>query len=318
MLDRSLINDCTRRRNLSSPCCSSQLLLSTPRCARQTSPESPPWRTGTSDRQSWSTPALPTPRRHQRYPQPLHPTTDSSHHARKTKPGAQGRIRTSVARKERQIYSLLPLTTRPPVHVRPSKPALTDARSSRYALERRYPRARKRQSLLSKNHDTEAHVTGNSVQQLRISRANALARALLRSRKLLLEFSSLGELRVSLGLAPATPCGALNESQSWSWRRDLNPRPSDYKSDALPAELRQPASLRGTIGAGPACSILPAGTNIEGNTTATHVQANVPLFHRWILRLNGDPQLATPVGPQAGILQSAPARAGAVVRSFTL
>jgi hypothetical protein len=31
--------------------------------------------------------------------------------------GAQGRIRTSVARKERQIYSLLPLTARPPVHV---------------------------------------------------------------------------------------------------------------------------------------------------------------------------------------------------------
>src|SRR6201987_5822299 len=27
----------------------------------------------------------------------------------------------------------------------------------------------------------------------------------------------------------------------WSWRRDLNPRPSDYKSDALPAELRQPS-----------------------------------------------------------------------------
>ena len=24
-----------------------------------------------------------------------------------------------------------------------------------------------------------------------------------------------------------------------SWRRDLNPRPSDYKSDALPTELRQ-------------------------------------------------------------------------------
>jgi hypothetical protein len=29
----------------------------------------------------------------------------------------------------------------------------------------------------------------------------------------------------------------------WSWRRDLNPRPSDYKSDALPAELRQPLPL---------------------------------------------------------------------------
>src|SRR5687768_15253909 len=26
----------------------------------------------------------------------------------------------------------------------------------------------------------------------------------------------------------------------WSRRRDLNPRPSDYKSDALPTELRRP------------------------------------------------------------------------------
>src|SRR5580700_7692398 len=25
----------------------------------------------------------------------------------------------------------------------------------------------------------------------------------------------------------------------WSWRRDLNPRPPDYKSGALPTELRQ-------------------------------------------------------------------------------
>ena len=30
--------------------------------------------------------------------------------------GGQGRIRTPVARKERQVYSLLPLTARPPVH----------------------------------------------------------------------------------------------------------------------------------------------------------------------------------------------------------
>src|SRR5690242_5965175 len=37
------------------------------------------------------------------------------HARREAKSGAQGRIRTSVARKERQIYSLLPLTTRPPV-----------------------------------------------------------------------------------------------------------------------------------------------------------------------------------------------------------
>ena len=29
------------------------------------------------------------------------------------------------------------------------------------------------------------------------------------------------------------------QADRWSWRRELNPRPSDYKSDALPAELRQ-------------------------------------------------------------------------------
>src|SRR5271169_5090646 len=32
-----------------------------------------------------------------------------------------------------------------------------------------------------------------------------------------------------------------------SWRRDLNPRPSDYKSDALPTELRQHGANRGNI-----------------------------------------------------------------------
>lgn len=34
-----------------------------------------------------------------------------------------------------------------------------------------------------------------------------------------------------------------NRGWEWSWRRDLNPRPSDYKSDALPTELRQPAPI---------------------------------------------------------------------------
>ena len=28
-------------------------------------------------------------------------------------------------------------------------------------------------------------------------------------------------------------------ASTWSWRRDLNPRPPDYKSGALPTELRQ-------------------------------------------------------------------------------
>ena len=28
--------------------------------------------------------------------------------------------------------------------------------------------------------------------------------------------------------------------KKWSWREELNPRPADYKSAALPTELRQP------------------------------------------------------------------------------
>ena len=39
--------------------------------------------------------------------------------------GGQGRIRTPVARKERQVYSLLPLTTRPPVHFSPFRSLAT-------------------------------------------------------------------------------------------------------------------------------------------------------------------------------------------------
>ena len=38
---------------------------------------------------------------------------------------------------------------------------------------------------------------------------------------------------------------------SWSWRRDSNPRPSDYKSDALPAELRQRSQTYNTTRAAP-------------------------------------------------------------------
>ena len=37
-----------------------------------------------------------------------------------------------------------------------------------------------------------------------------------------------------------------NLSTKWSWRWDLNPRPSDYKSDALPTELHQQDRLQQT------------------------------------------------------------------------
>src|SRR6266852_5027560 len=39
---------------------------------------------------------------------------------------------------------------------------------------------------------------------------------------------------------PSLPC----KISWWSWRRELNPRPSDFKSYALPAELRQRRSNR--------------------------------------------------------------------------
>ncbi len=103
------------------------------------------------------------------------------------KPGAQGRIRTSVARKERQIYSLLPLTTRPPVHVPPS-----------YG-------ARNRHSLLSKNHALGSlwlHPRQNSATATRLcSRAFALGSCCW------IQFSRRAARPV--WLAPATPRGAL-------------------------------------------------------------------------------------------------------------
>ena len=150
--------------------------------------------------------------------------------------GAQGRIRTSVARKERQIYSLLPLTTRPPVHI-----------STEHS--HRVPRPGT-QSLLSKNAVPRAPQNSATAARQTSARLTTLAAA---------GISSLGELRVSFGLLllPAAAGGALSVT-IWSWRRDLNPRPSDYKSDALPAELRQPAWLGLPPGTPPPYKYLPS------------------------------------------------------------
>ena len=35
------------------------------------------------------------------------------------------------------------------------------------------------------------------------------------------------------------------KDKKWCWRKELNPRPPDYKSDALPTELLQQKSLQG-------------------------------------------------------------------------
>ena len=88
------------------------------------------------------------PRRHSQYNEQKHREKETAH-ARSLlinpnlNNGAQGRIRTSVARKERQIYSLPPLTARPPVrnsaahstsktafHAKPQKLSGTQQRSA--------------------------------------------------------------------------------------------------------------------------------------------------------------------------------------------
>ncbi len=50
-----------------------------------------------------------------------------------------------------------------------------------------------------------------------------------------------GSLRADAGSKPAAA-----HRTTWSWRRDSNPRPADYKSAALPPELRQ-QSLPSTL-----------------------------------------------------------------------
>jgi hypothetical protein len=108
--------------------------------------------------------------------------------------GGRGRIRTSVARKERQIYSLLVLATHPPV----LKNCPGDAN---------YKFPPNRHDKLTESRNTK---------WTRVKRHQPV------------NFAFQDSLRL-------TPL----QNFWWSWRRELNPRPSDYKSDALPAELRQ-------------------------------------------------------------------------------
>jgi hypothetical protein len=109
--------------------------------------------------------------------------------------GGRGRIRTSVARKERQIYSLLVLATHPPV------------------LENSFKRL--------------TACPENSCQQTQRAASENTKRTRVKRHQPV----DLGT-EDSLRLIPP-------QNFWWSWRRELNPRPSDYKSDALPAELRQ-------------------------------------------------------------------------------
>src|SRR5664279_87501 len=116
-------------------------------------------------------------------------------------------------------------------------------------------------------------------------------------------FSSLGELCVLLGLLLLLRLAARSGFRIWSWRRDLNPRPSDYKSDALPAELRQRATCKMARAPIKHSSPCPLGQTLR--LTQGLCPRNLTSNPRKTLKpfdfaSNGDPQLATPAGPVAG------------------
>src|SRR6516225_4772624 len=50
----------------------------------------------------------------------------------------------------------------------------------------------------------------------------------------------VGNVMLPMFDARAATSWTRSQDCRWSWRRDLNPRPADYKSAALPTELRQP------------------------------------------------------------------------------
>src|SRR6202050_3216893 len=133
-----------------------------------------------------------------------------------SKTGGRGRIRTSVARKERQIYSLLVLATHPPVP------------QNHLGRRLRRPVNPSGHSFIVPRYQLELYRTAvRGTPQCRKGSCPKTPTLALLSR----------------GILSATLqkfCRAFKVS----WRRELNPRPSDYKSDALPTELRQRCSNR--------------------------------------------------------------------------
>jgi hypothetical protein len=94
----------------------------------------PPWSSTPSPPEVQITPSqLPTCCLRPQKPAPF-PLQLKSHYPTELT-GAQGRIRTSVARKERQIYSLLPLTARPPVHILREHPLDTSFSQQTHATQ---------------------------------------------------------------------------------------------------------------------------------------------------------------------------------------
>ena len=138
-------------------------------------------------------------------------TTGSLHRVKSREPGGRGRIRTFVARKERQIYSLLVLATHPPVPVLAIR-EFTKCNPRNPAGRKSCPKIVLLRHLWEESAKTQNGLVSKDTSPFNFNIQNRSAHSM--------------------------------PHQPWSWRRELNPRPSDYKSDALPAELRQPRSNR--------------------------------------------------------------------------
>src|ERR1700678_2173398 len=161
--------------------------------------------------------------------------------------GEDSNLRSS---KERQIYSLLPLTARPPVprhpadkfcrrELRPTLPALSSP--TRLSSKRNLQRI-----------DSRPETSGKSEHAPQVGSPRRTGPAFKKY--------------VRRPIQPVSG-SAFRFTFLWSWRRDLNPRPSDYKSDALPAELRQPYPPGNQFGRP---KINP--DEARGHTPAPHVQ----------------------------------------------
>jgi hypothetical protein len=98
------------------------------------------------------------------------------------------------------------------------------------------------------------------------------------------------------------PILRIKPIKCWSWRRDLNPRPSDYKSDALPTELRQQSETTGPRG-----RIYPSDPFQMSGTIAVHLSYhNSHSRNRRPVQASGVPIRRS--GDVAPVLQARPVR----------
>jgi hypothetical protein len=167
--------------------------------------------------------------------------------------GEDSNLRSS---KERQIYSLLPLTARPPVPSHPKKqkslsgdPGQNTQRTKKSALgsfNLNNPTGKKLGRKSCQTYTPLARfkplqrITPHPESLRHFGACTSVGSPRRMDRRIKKTCKNYCERPTIRAASLANASNAETRFRKWSWRRDLNPRPSDYKSDALPAELRQP------------------------------------------------------------------------------